>query len=143
MKHNFYQRILAFLLVAVMGVSLLPWSVFAQEALLTEGFLPAEQPIPEETPATKASNDTQATTLLSQIAALQEAAPIGQYYNHSVHKQASNTDMYNVKGNYFIVNVLEGSDGKQYAFALDPTVPAAYGHMAAIPKAPDTVPHQF
>ncbi len=41
--------------------------------------------------------------------------------------------MTNVNGTFFIVNLLTSKDGKQYAFAMSPSMPSTYGHMPAIP----------
>ncbi|MBP3413548.1 MAG: hypothetical protein J6K89_09845 [Oscillospiraceae bacterium] len=67
--------------------------------------------------------------LKQQINSLEPSAPINEFYDTT--KSVSGGYLV-VDGSFFIVNVLT-YNGDQYAYVLDPTMPALYGKMQALP----------
>lgn len=121
-RNRTLSRLVTWILVATMVIGLVPggWVTVRAAEDTTEVVGHTTDPV-------------DLTELQDKLSRLPEVAPIAQWYDHCVHKVGTSMELSNsLKGQFFIVNVLSKS-GKQYAFAMDPTMPSTYGHLPAVP----------
>ena len=133
MKHTMWKRSIAFILTFVMLLSLVPLSPYVQAETGTgnDSSGSKDGSASKETAPHRGSVPN-LSQLLSDIEALEEPAPINQYYDHgSSAVQYVIPDAYS--GAFFIVNVLTDSAGNRHAYAMDMSTPTKYGKATAVP----------